>query len=65
MNKAQIQGEYLKLLNKKIDDEKKIIEDAKKKGIWKEELDSNRELFTELDAEFAENVELLKSKLDS
>lgn len=65
MNKEQIQAEYLKLLNKKIDDEEKIIEDAKKKGIWKEGLDSNRELFTELDAEFAKNVELLKSKLDS
>ena len=48
MNKRQAQAEYLNLLNKKLDEEEKIIEDAKRKGIWKDVLDSNRELFKEL-----------------
>lgn len=46
----------LDLLDKKIDEERKIIEDAKQKGVWKGGLDSNRELFTELDAEFARKI---------
>lgn len=62
MNREQAQSEYLDLLNKKIDDEKKIIENAKRNGIWKDGLDSNRDLFTELDREFARKVEKLKDK---
>ena len=64
MNKEQIQAEYLELLNRKIDEESRIIEDAKKRGIWKEGLDSNEELFAELKASFEKQVEELKSKLD-
>lgn len=62
MNKRQAQAEYLNLLNKKLDEEEKIIEDAKRKGIWKDGLDSNRELFKELDTEFARKIEKLKAK---
>lgn len=64
MNKEQIQAEYLELLNRKIDKASRIIEDAKKRGVWKEGLDSNEELFAELNASFARQVEELKSKLD-
>ena len=64
MNREQAQAEYLELLNKKVDEEKKIIEDAKRKGIWKDGLDSNRELFKELDAEFAQTIEKLKEKVN-
>lgn len=42
MNREQAQAEYLDLLNRKLDEEKKIIEDAKQKGIWRDGLDSNR-----------------------
>ena len=62
MNKEQIQVEYLKLLNQKVDDENKIIIEAKKRGIWKEGLDSNNELFVELNTKFAKSIEELKAK---
>ena len=65
MNKEQIQVEYLKLLNQKVDDENKIIIEAKKRGIWKEGLDSNNELFVELNTKFAKNIEELKAKTRS
>lgn len=63
MNREQAQSEYLDLLNKKLDEEKKIIEDAKHNGIWRDGLDSNMELFTELDAEFAKKIEKLKERM--
>lgn len=65
MNKEQIQVEYLKLLNQKVDDENKIIIEAKKRGIWKEGLDSNNELFVELNTKFAKSIEELKAKTRS
>lgn len=55
-------AEYLALLNKKIDEEREIIEDAKRKGIWKEGLDVNRELFKKLDEEFKHEIDKLKQK---
>ena len=65
MNKEQIQVEYLKPLNQKVDDENKIIIEAKKRGIWKEGLDSNNELFVELNTKFAKSIEELKAKTRS
>lgn len=65
MNKEQIQVEYLKLLNQKVDDENKIIIEAKKRGIWKEGLDSNNELFVELNTKFVKSIEELKAKTRS
>ncbi len=62
MNKRQAQAEYLNLLNKKLDEEEKIIEDAKRKGIWKDGLDTNRELFKDSDAEFSRKIMELKTK---
>ena len=62
MNSEQAQNEYLELLNKKLDEEEKIIESAKRKGIWRAGLDSNRELFAELDAEYAKKIEALKAR---
>ena len=62
MNREQVQAEYLDLLNKKLDEEEKIIEDAKKRGIWKDGLDTNRELFKDLDVEFKRKIMELKTK---
>lgn len=62
MNSEQAQNEYLELLNKKLNEEEKIIESTKRKGIWRAGLDSNRELFTELDAEYAKKIEALKAR---
>lgn len=60
MNREQTQKEYLNLLKWKIDEEGKIIEKAKKAGNWEYGLDSNEELFMELEKEFAEKVKKLK-----
>lgn len=62
MNREQAQTEYLELLNRKLDEERRIIEDAKQKGIWQPGLDSNRELFASLDAKYARKIEELKAK---
>ena len=62
MNREQAQAEYLDLLNKKLDEEEKIIEDAKKRGIWKDGLDTNRERFKDLDVEFSRKIMELKTK---
>ena len=62
MNREQAQTEYLELLNKKLDEEKKIIEAAKRKGIRRAGLDSNRDLFAALDAEYAKKIEELKAR---
>ncbi len=62
MNKEQANAEYLKLLNEKLNEENKIIESAKKKGIWRDGLDSNKELFKELDAKFERDMETLRKK---
>ena len=64
MTKEQAQSEFLKLLNKKIDDEYKIIEDAKEKGTWQLGFDSNRNLFKDTNRDFVEKVKLLKSMID-
>ena len=64
MNKEQAQAEYLKLLQQKIESEEKIMEEAKKKGIWKQGLDSNNLLFAENSKKFKEKIELLKTMVD-
>lgn len=64
MNKEQAQAEYLKLLQQKIDAEEKIMEEAKKKGTWKQGLDSNNELFAENNKKFNEKIKLLKTMID-
>ena len=56
------QAEYLELLSRKLDEEKNIIETAKRKGIWRAGLDSNRELFEDMDAEYAKKIEKLKAR---
>ena len=61
MSREKLKIEYLELLNKKLNKEEKIIEDAKQKGVWKPGLDSNRELFIEIEREFTEKIEELKA----
>ena len=64
MTKEEAEKEYLKLLKKHVDDNNKIIEKAKKEGIWKSGLDSNNEFFTQSKEEFMKKVELLKTMVD-
>ena len=64
MNKDQAQSEYLNILKQYFDDKDKIIKDAKAKGTLKPGLDSNKELFAELDKEFHNKIELLKTMVN-
>ena len=64
MIKEQAQKEFLKLLEQKVKEEDKIIKDAKEKGLWKQGLDSNNELFIDLNNEYKKKIELLKSLIE-
>lgn len=64
MNKEQAKNEAKKIFresNKKAD---AIIEKAKKNGTWKMGLDSNKELFAELDKETQNKLKHLRSLVD-
>ena len=64
MNKQQADIEAKKIFqetSKKIDE---IIRQAKKDGIWQMELDSNQELFEELNRETKKKLEKLASMID-
>lgn len=64
MNREQIQAEYLRLLSETCKQEDEIMKRAIANGTWMPGLDSNRELFLELDREFQIKIEELKKKLD-
>ena len=57
--KAEI---IFKELNKKCEE---IIKQAKKDGIWKSGLDSNKELFSEVENEAKEKLRELSSQIDA
>lgn len=64
MNKQEADIEAKKIFqetSKKIDE---IIAQAKKDGIWQMGLDSNRELFEELDRETKKKLKTLASMID-
>lgn len=63
MTKEQAQAEYLKLLNDKLKEEEEIIANAKKDGKWKAGLDSNRELFKELNEKYNVKIKKLKEMI--
>ena len=65
MNKEQAKKEYEKIIREGNEKNMAIIEEAKKKGIWKQGLDSNKELFIENDNETKRKIELLKKMIDS
>ena len=52
--------EFLKAINEKED---RIVDDAKKKGIWKPGLDGNRELFADIKKEMQDKLIELQGKL--
>lgn len=64
MTKEQVQEEYIALLKKRMQEEERIIKEAKEQGRWRSGLDANQDLFLELNQEFAKKVELLKSMVD-
>lgn len=64
MNKQQADEEAKKIFqesNKKADE---IMKKAKEDGTWKMGLDSNKDLFTELNKETKEKLKLLVSMID-
>ena len=56
MTKEQAQKEFVKLLEQKIKEEDQIIQEAKEKGIWKQGLDSNSDLFIEVNEKFKKKI---------
>lgn len=64
MNKEQAKIELLKIIDDHIKRGNEIMQEAKKNGTWKMGLDSNRDLFADLDKEVLEKVNRLKSMID-
>ena len=63
MTKEQIQDEYIKTLRDWNEEVDRIIKDAKENGNWEPGLDSNQELFAEVDRKYKDKIELLKKQI--
>ena len=63
MNKEQAYNEAQKIFKQWADETEEISSKAKKEGIWKMGLDTNRELFKECDKKYIQMLEDLKNKL--
>ena len=64
MNKQQADIEARKIFQERNEKANEIIRQAKKDGIWQMELDSNQELFEELNRETKKKLEKLASMID-
>ncbi len=64
MNKQEAYIEAKKIFQESAKKSDEIIRQAKKDGIWQMGLDSNRELFEELDRETKKKLEKLASMID-
>lgn len=64
MTKEQIEHEYRKLLKEQIEEEEKIIKQAKEDGRLTPGLDGNRELFAGSSERFFQKVQELQKSLD-
>lgn len=64
MNKAQAKTEYIKIIQNRNAKAEEIKAKAQKNGTWKKGLDSNNELFKEIDNEAKKKIESLKMLID-
>ena len=64
MNKEQAKKEYIKIIQNRNAKAEEIIAKAQKNGTWEKGLDSNNELFKEIDNEAKKKIELLKKLID-
>lgn len=64
MNKQEAYIEAKKIFQESAKKSDEIIRQAKNDGIWQMGLDSNRELFEELDRETKKKLEKLASMID-
>lgn len=64
MNKKQADIEASKIFQERNKKAEEIIKKAKKEGKWKMGLDSNKNLFADLDRETKEKLNLLASMVD-
>ena len=64
MDKEQAKKEFNKIIQETVNKEDIIEEEAKKNGKWKQGLDSNNELFKEVNEEARRKIELLASMID-
>lgn len=64
MTREQANQEAAKIFKELSIQHDEIMKQAKQKGTWKQGLDSNRELFVEVDNKAKEKLRLLKSMID-
>ncbi len=64
MDRQQAEQEYRNLLAEWTKEEDEIVEQAKREGIWKPGLDSNRELFKDIADKYKKKIQELKDSLD-
>lgn len=64
MDRQQAEQEYRNLLAEWNKEEDEIAEQAKREGIWKPGLDSNRELFKNTADKYKKKIQELKDSLD-
>ena len=64
MNKKQADIEAHKIFQERNRKAQEIVKQAKKEGKWKMGLDSNKDLFADLDKETKKRLELLASMID-
>ena len=64
MNKQQADIDARKIFQERNEKANEIIRQAKKDGIWQMGLDSNQELFKELNRETKKKLEKLASMID-
>ena len=64
MNKKQADIEAHKIFQERNRKAEEIVKQAKKEGKWKMGLDSNKDLFADLDKETKKRLELLASMID-
>lgn len=64
MNKEQAKTEYIKIIQSRNAKAEEIKAKAQKDGTWKQGLDSNNDLFKEIDNEVKRKIESLKMLID-
>ena len=63
MDKEQARTEYKKIIQENVGKTIFVMEEAKKNGTWKMGLDTNKELFWEIDDDAKRKIALLQDAL--
>ena len=64
MTREQAEIEYRKLLNELVEEKEKIYEKAKADGLLKPGLDTNRDLYEEINKKYQAKIKALRESVD-